>query len=172
METASYDPYYRHLPSALVPARTPFTRPGRLDAGHVFVYLTSLWKRWSLLLDERSGLGLYDEARQCIPRGISQLWLVEKRYSTQLPRDPSAVRRTPPALASRRSPLPPSTAQERPGGNLLVVLCEPARVYARQNDIVSYHFEEAEAVAAAELYTRRRHRRALVGRLLWDELWL
>lgn len=172
MAQEPYDPYYRNFPSTLVPVRTPFTRSGRHDAGHVFVYLTNLWKRWSLLLDETCGLGVYDEARQCVPRAISQLWLVEKRYSTQLAREMLATRRARPAAKAGHSAPPPTVDQWNPSGNVLVVLREPDRSYARQSDIVSYHFEEADAVAAAETYTRQQHRRALVGRLLWDELWL
>jgi hypothetical protein len=41
-----------------------------------------------------------------------------------------------------------------------------------QGDVLSYHLEEAAAVAAAETYTRQHHRRAVVGLLLWDEMWL
>ncbi len=172
MPPEPYDPYYRNFPSTLVPVRTPFTRSGRHDAGHVFIYLTNLWKRWSLLLDETCGLGLYDEARQCVPRAISQLWLVEKRYSTQVARDQFATRRARSApTTGRNTPLPP--AEHAPSsGNVLVVLREPAHTQARQSDIVSYHFEEADAIIAAETYTRQQHRRALVGKLLWDELWL
>ncbi|MBI3245806.1 MAG: hypothetical protein HYZ50_04785 [Deltaproteobacteria bacterium] len=172
MAPEPYDPYYRNFPSTLVPVRTPFTRSGRHDAGHVFVYLTSLWKRWSLLLDETCGLGVYDEARQCVPRAISQLWLVEKRYSTQIAREMLATRRARPARASGHSAPPPAVDRGSQSGNVLVVLREPDRSSARQSDIVSYHFEEDNAVAAAEVYTRQQHRRALVGKLLWDELWL
>ena len=56
-------------------------------------------------------------------------------------------------------------------GKTLVVLREPEHSYTRQSDILSYHFDEAAAVAAAETYTRRHHRRAVVGLLLWDEAW-
>lgn len=88
MEKEKYDPYYRAFPSNVVPIRTPFTRPGCRDAGHVFLYVMNTQKRWSLLLDETRAVGIYEEARQRIPDGICQLWLVEKRYSTRKPRSP------------------------------------------------------------------------------------
>jgi len=165
-----YDPYYRNFPSTLVPVRTPFTRSGRHDAGHVFIYLTSLWKRWSLLLNEACGLGLYDEVRQCVPSGISQLWLVEKLYSTQFSREASPRSRghLAPALG-HMSPYPADGSHSEPG-KVIVVLREPDRSYTRQSDIVSYHFEEEDAIVAAETYTRQHRRRVVVGALLWDEM--
>jgi len=172
METEQYDPYYRDFPSNVVPVRTPFTRPERQDAGQVFIYLTNMWKRWSLLLDKTQANTVYDEARRCVPHGISQFWLVEKRYSTQQLRvTPSAnpVRRH---TRSAQSTFPAELDRPDPSGKLLVVLREPARYYTPQGDVLSYHFGEAEAVAAAERYTRRHHRRAIVGVLLWDEMWL
>ena len=81
-----YDPYYRDFPSNLLPVRTPFTRAGQHDAGQVFIYMTRKWVRWSLLLDHTRMERIYDEARECIPSGFSQFWLLEKRYSTKKPR--------------------------------------------------------------------------------------
>jgi hypothetical protein len=171
MEQEKYDPYYRDFPSTVLPARTPFTRPGQYDAGHVFVYLTNTRKRWSLLLDQARKDSIYNEARQRIPRGLSQFWLLEKRYSTHKPRA-RALRDRP------RSNIPPdhTAPPARPDhstwpGKLLVVLREPYQYYTQQSDVISYHFEEAKAIAAAETYTRRRNRRAIVGLLLWDEVW-
>ena len=83
--TQAYDPYYRDFPSNLLPARTPFTRAGQGDAGHVFVYMTRKWIRWSMVLDRTRLDLIHDEARQCIPPGFSQFWLLEKRYSTTRP---------------------------------------------------------------------------------------
>ena len=80
-----YDPYYRNFPSNLLPVRTPFTRAGHHDAGHVFIYMARKWIRWSLLLDHSRIERIYDEARECIPSGFSQFWLLEKCYSTQKP---------------------------------------------------------------------------------------
>ena len=94
MEKEPYDPYYRDLPVNVVPARTPFTRPGHYDAGHVFIYLTNKWKRWSLLLDKARTDSIYAEARQYVPSGLSQFWLLEKRYSTDKPRVRPGVSRT------------------------------------------------------------------------------
>src|SRR5690242_15851649 len=78
MEKELYDPYFRTLPSNVTPERTPFTRSGRNDAGHLFICTTNKWRRWSLLLDKMHRDGIYEEALQYIPRGIFQLWLVEK----------------------------------------------------------------------------------------------
>ena len=123
------------------------------------------------MLDKTRIEGLYDEARQYIPRGISQFWLLEKRYSTHRPRGKDVTRRT-----QNRAPANPrdsSRGPDRQGGTgrTLVVLREPEPVFARQSDILSYHFDETEAVTAAESYTRRHRRRAVVGMLLWDEAW-
>lgn len=171
MEQEKYDPYYRDLPSAVVPVRTPFTRSGRNDADHLFIYVTNKSKRWSVLLNKTRLESLYDEARQYIPRGISQFWLLEKRYSTHKSGGKDVTRRV-----QNRVPVNQrnsSLAQDRQSGTgrTLVVLREPEPTHTRQSDILSYHFDEAEAVAAAESYTRRHHRRAIVGSLLWDEAW-
>jgi len=171
MERKKYDPYYRDLPSVIVPVRTPFTRSGWNDADHLFIYVTNKSKRWSVLLDKTRIESLYDEARQYIPRGISQFWLLEKRYSTHKPGGKDVTRRT-----KNRAPANPpdsSPGPDRQGGTgrTLVVLREPEPVFARQSDILSYHFDETEAVTAAESYTRRHRRRAVVGMLLWDEAW-
>jgi hypothetical protein len=171
MEREKYDPYYRDLPSVVVPVRTPFTRSGWNDADHLFIYVTNKSKRWSVLLDKTRIESLYDEARQYIPRGISQFWLLEKRYSTHKPGGKDVTRRT-----QNRAPANPrdsSPGPDRQGGTgrTLVVLREPEPTFARQSDILSYHFDEIEAVTAAESYTRRHRRRAVVGVLLWDEAW-
>ncbi len=171
MEQEKYDPFYRDLPSAVLPVRTPFTRSGRNDADHLFIYVTNKSKRWSVLLNKTHMECLYDEARQYIPRGISQFWLLEKRYSTHKPGGNDVTRRT-----QNRVPVNQRNSSREPGrqsgtGRTLVVLREPEPTYTRQSDILSYHFDEAVAVAAAETYTRRHHRRAVVGLLLWDEAW-
>lgn len=170
-QTPQYDPYYRDFPSNLLPVRTPFTRPGRRDAGQVFVYMTRKWVRWSLLLDHTHMDSIYEEARQCIPAGFSQFWLLQKRYSTPKPgaqsRSSALLRRYPydqfePTVESKRPVL-----EEK----LTVVLREPLQQPDGRGDVLSYHLREAEAVAAAEAYTRQFRRRAIVARLLWDELW-
>jgi len=171
MEREKYDPYYRDLPSVVVPVRTPFTRSGWNDADHLFIYVTNKSKRWSVLLDKTRIESLYDEARQYIPRGIFQFWLLEKRYRIHKPGGKDVMRRT-----QNRAPANPrdsSRGPDRQGGTgrTLVVLREPEPVFARQSDILSYHFDETEAVTAAESYTRRHRRRAVVGMLLWDEAW-
>jgi hypothetical protein len=171
MEREKYDPYYRDLPSVVVPVRTPFTRSGWNDADHLFIYVTNKSKRWSVLLDKTHIESLYDEARQYIPRGISQFWLLEKRYSTHKPEGKDITRRT-----QNRPPANPRDSSLGSGrqdgtGRTLVVLREPEPTFARQSDILSYHFNEIEAVTAAESYTRRHRRRAVVGVLLWDEAW-
>ncbi|MGE0821847.1 MAG: hypothetical protein AB7G75_29290 [Candidatus Binatia bacterium] len=167
-----YDPYYRNFAANLVPVRTPFTRPGRLDAGHVFIYLTNMWKRWSLLLDKTRTTDILPEARLHIPRGISQFWLVEKRYSTPQPRARfiNHRQRSQTRLVPKNSP-EESQKQDSPG-RPLIVLREPSTHYDPQGDVVSYHLKEVDAIAAAQLYTQQHRRRAIVGVLLWDELWL
>jgi hypothetical protein len=172
MEKELYDPYYRDLPSIVMPARTPFTRAGQLDTGHVFIYMTHKWKRWSLLLNKSCVDNIYEEARLYIPRGFSQFLLLEKRYSTQTrkvfsPHSPTQ-RSTTLNHSTRSAERDPRIEEGRP----LVVLREPVRSDTPQGDVLSYHLEEAVAVAAAETYTRQHHRRAVVGLLLWDEMWL
>jgi hypothetical protein len=172
MEHHKYDPYYRNLPANVVPARTPFTRPGQHDAGHLFIYLTNKRKRWSLLLDKTCTERIYTDARQYVPGGLSQFWLLEKRYSThpQRTRGLGAQARSSRARDRREGPTAPPVRASP--GRLLVVLREPHRYYTQQGDVLSYHFEEPAAIAAAEAYTRRVKRRAIVGLLLWDEIWL
>lgn len=171
MEKEPYDPYYRDLPSYLVPVRTPFTRSGQHDVGHLFFYLTNRGKRWSLLLNKERIDGMYDEARQYVPRGISQFWLLEKRYSTNKPNVQESTNRVRPRAPVLPQKSAEGTDQQTGTGKTLIVLREPEQTHIRQSDIVSYHFVEADAVAAAENYTRRHHRRAVVGLLLWDEPW-
>lgn len=171
MKQESYDPYYRELPSMLMPVRTPFTRPGRNDAGQIFVYVTNKAKRWSVLLDKARMEGLYEEARQYIPRGISQFWLLEKRYSTHKLGVRSIQPRARSTARVGRGPSQGELTYQATSGRTLVVLREPEPTPTRQSDIVSYHFAETEAIAAAETYTRRHHRRTVVGVLLWDEAW-
>ncbi len=172
MEKEKYDPYYRDFPSNVVPVRTPFTRPGQHDAGHVFIYMTNKWKQWSLLLDKTCIDGIYNEARQYVPSGFSQFWLLEKRHSTHklrvLPFGSRAWRNA----QLDQSDFPAELDRQVGSGRPLVVLREPARYYTQQGDVLSYHLQEAEAVAAAETYTRRHNHRAVVGLLLWDEMWL
>src|SRR5262245_14933225 len=159
MEQEKYDPYYRDLPSSLVPVRTPFTRPGQRDTGHVFIYLTNKWKRWSLLLDKAHIDGIYDEARRYIPRGLSQFWLLEKRYSTHTLRGRPVGNSPRRNVSFDRSDFPIGLDRSAQPGKLLVVLREPSRYYTQQGDVLSYHLQETDAIAAAETYTRRRHRR-------------
>jgi hypothetical protein len=173
MEKESYDPYYRDFPSNVVPIRTPFTRPGRHDAGHVFIYMTNKWKRWSVLLDETRVNGVYEEARQRIPGGLSQFWLLEKRYSTHKPRS----RRSAGDRGRGNAPPDHNDPSVKLGyriqpDQVLVVLKEPSRSDTLEGDVISYHFTEADAIRAAETYTRRHDRRAIVGLLLWDTIWL
>ncbi len=171
MEREKYDPYYRDLPSVVVPVRTPFTRSGWNDADHLFIYVTNKSKRWSVLLDKTRIESLYDEARQYIPRGISQFWLLEKRYSTHKPGGRDVTRRTQNRAPANLRDSSPRPDRQGGSGKTLVVLREPEPTFARQSDILSYHFDETEAVTAAESYTRRHRRRAVVGVLLWDEAW-
>ena len=171
-----YDPYYRNFPSNLLPVRTPFTQAGHYDAGDVFIYMTRKWVRWSLLLDHTRMEHIYDEARVYIPSGFSQFWLLEKCYSTQKPRLRNGASRV---VASRQSKAsggisgenasePHPTASEE---KLYVALREPPQQPDGKGDLLSYHLLKAEAVAAADAYTRQYRRRAVVGLLLWDELW-
>ena len=171
-----YDPYYRNFPSNLLPVRTPFTRAGHHDAGHVFIYMTRKWIRWSLLLDHSRIERIYDEARECIPSGFSQFWLLEKCYSTQKPHLRNRSSRTVASSQSKASDgisgelasEPHSTGLEE---KLYVALREPPQQPDGKGDMLSYHLHKAEAVAAADAYTRQHRRRAVVGLLLWDELW-
>ena len=162
MAKRPYDPYYRNFPSTALPARTPFTRSGRGDAGYVFFYLTHRKPNWSLLLDKSRLEHIYAEAQERIPKDFTQFLLLEKVYSTPKP----------------RSDLPRSASPPRPGPQAdpdssptLIVLREPDPIFTEQGDLVSYHLHESEAIVAADTYARLNHRRALVGLLVWDERW-
>ncbi len=182
----AYDPYYRDFPSNLLPARTPFTRAGQGDAGHIFIYMTRKWMRWSLVLDRTRLNLIHDEARQCIPPGFSQFWLLEKRYSTarlggrarpSLKHYPLDRFRPPPETGrpGKRNDADPLIKKSASFAlleeKLLIVLREPRRRPDGKGDVLSYHLREAEARRAAEAYTRRSRCRAVVAGLLWDELW-
>ena len=173
-----YDPYYRNFPSNALPVRTPFTRSGRNDAGYIFFYLTHKKPNWSLLLEKSRMDYIYAEADMRIPRDFTQFLLLEKRYSTQTSqsraRRNNHVRSSPPQQAaedkgSRSSNS--SNSSTTSFSDTLIVLREPDLVLTKQSDIVSYHLQEDEAIAAADAYTRQNNRRALVGLLLWDERW-
>lgn len=172
MEREKYDPYYRGFSSNVIPLRTPFTRPGRHDAGHLFIYVTNKRRRWTLLLDKTQQQDIYEEARLNIPGGISQLWLVEKRYSTSKPRSRALGTRERRATSPSHSEFPVQSSRHTQSEHILVVLKEPFPSDKLQGDIVSYHLQETDAIRAAEAYTRRYNHRAIVGLLLWDTIWL
>jgi hypothetical protein len=133
METEQYDPYYRDLPSTLMPARTPFTRPGRHDAGQIFIYVTNKAKRWSVLLDKTRIEGLYEEARQYVPRGISQFWLLEKRYSTHKLRVNNTQSRIRNRAQVEQSDSAAKSDRQDGSSRTLVVLREPEHTFTRQS---------------------------------------
>ena len=162
MAKRPYDPYYRNFPSTVLPARTPFTRSGRGDAGYVFFYLTHRKPNWSLLLDKSRLEHIYAEAQERIPKDFTQFLLLEKVYSTPKPAQRSALPR--PA-----SPAPPAAKPD--GSSTLLVLREPDPMFTEQGDLVSYHLHQGEAIAAADTYARLNQRRAIVGLLVWDERW-
>ena len=169
-----YDPYYRNFPSTALPARTPFTRSGRNDAGYVFFYLTHKKPNWSLLLEKSRMDYIYAEADIRIPRDFTQFLLLEKRYSTRTLQ--SKARRTgyPRSIApltEQETADHASSSSASSFSNTLIVLREPDPVLTKQSDIVSYHLQEDEAIVGADAYTRQNNRRALVGLLLWDERW-
>ena len=164
MAKRPYDPYYRNFPSTALPARTPFTRSGRGDAGYVFFYLTHRKPNWSLLLDKSRLEYIYAEAQERIPKDFTQFLLLEKVYSTPKPHGRPNLPR----------PAPPSQPAAKPapdGSHTLIVLREPDPIFTEQGDLVSYHLHEGEAIAAADTYTRLNQHRALVGLLVWDERW-
>lgn len=155
--------YYRDFPSNLLPARTPFTRAGRGDAGQLFIYVSNRLLRWSLLLAKDRVEQIYPEARQQIPPGFAHVWLLEKRYSTRRADTPGRA----PAPATVQDHRTPVTGL----GGSFVVLAEPSPAPGAQGDVLSYHLQEDAAVAAADGYTRRHRRRAIVGLLVWDDYW-
>lgn len=171
-----HDPYYRNFPSNALPARTPFTRSGRNDAGYIFFYLTHKRPNWSLILEKSRMDCIYAEADVHIPRDFTQFLLLEKRYSTQT--SSSKARRvgrrrvrTLPQQETANKASDNSSFVTNNFSNTLIVLREPDPILTKHSDIVSYHLEENEAVAAADTYTRLNNRRSLVGLLLWDERW-
>lgn len=155
--------YYRDFPSNLLPARTPFTRSGRGDAGQLFIYVSNRLLRWSLLLAKERVERIYPEARQQIPPGFAHVWLLEKRYSTRRAGTPG------------RAPVPATVQDHRTPvtglGGSFIVLAEPSPAPGAQGDVLSYHLQEDAAIAAADGYTRRHRRRAIVGLLVWDDYW-
>ena len=163
MLDSSYDPYYRNFPSTALPARTPFTRSGRKDAGYVFFYLTHKKPNWSLLLEKSRMEYIYAEAGLRIPKDFTQFLLLEKLYSTG--------KANAAASSHRKTAVSQPPATSYAAATTLLVLREPDPVLTGQGDIVSYHLQPDEAIAAAETYTRLHNRRAIVGALLWDERW-
>ena len=125
-----------------------------------------------MLLNETRLQDIYEEARWNIPGGISQLWLVEKRYSTQKPRALPLRNRKRGATSSSLNKPPAQTNQQVQTEQILVVLKEPIPSDKIQGDIISYHLSESAAILAADSYTRRYNHRTVVGLLLWDQIWL
>ena len=166
MDTTQPDFYYREFPSNVLPARTPFTRSGRGDAGLLFIYVSNRRQRWSLLLDKERVEQIYPEARKQVPPGFAHIWLLEKRYST----------RPVGAHARAKHPHPGSHEQGNPSpvtglGESFVLLAEPSESPGVQGDVLSYHLQEDAAIEAAEEYTKWHRRRAVVGLLVWDDYW-
>lgn len=156
--------YYRDFPSNVLPARTPFTRPGHGDAGQLFIYVSNRLLRWSLLLAKERVEQIYSEARKQIPPGFAHIWLLEKRYST---RQPKTSARPKPFATGHPDTRTPVTGL----GESFVVLAEPSQTPGVQGDVLSYHLRENAAIDAADAYTTRHRRRAIVGLLVWDDYW-
>ena len=167
MDTTSPDYYYRDFPSQVLPTRTPFTRVGRGDAGLLFIYISNRRQRWSVLLDKERVEHLYPEARKQIPPGFAHVWLLEKCYSTR----PAGFH----TRTKHPHPLhPPAQGDRTPVtglGESFILLAEPSPAPGVQGDVLSYHLQEGAAIEAAEEYTKRSRRRAVVGLLVWDDYW-
>ena len=167
MDTPSPDYYYRNFPSQVLPARTPFTRVGRGDAGLLFIYVSNRRQRWSVLLDKERVESIYPEARKQIPPGFAHVWLLEKCYSTR----PAGFH----TRTKHASPLhQPASRRPHPGhrtGRVVHSLSRTVSLAGVQGDVLSYHLQEGAAIEAAEAYTRQHHRRAVVGLLVWDDYW-
>ena len=163
------DPYYRNFPSNVHPPRTPFSRSGTADAGHIFLYLTNS-HRWSLLLDRSQRRFIIDEAQQIIQIGYNQLWIFEKLFSTR-----KARRRQPVSKAAFGYTFSQSAREEldrsKWPGKLIAVLREPYDFHTTSRDLLSYHLKVEEAIESAETYTRLKNRRAVVGLMLGDVYW-
>lgn len=108
---------------------------------------------------------IYEEAALRIPKDFTQFLLLEKIYSTRKPHASANSQRK--TMTSH----PPAAPLGHDSAATLLVLREPDPILTEQGDIVSYHLQQDEALAAAETYTRLNHRRAIVGALLWDERW-
>ena len=167
MDTPSPDYYYRNFPSQVLPARTPFTRVGRGDAGLLFIYVSNRRQRWSVLLDKERVESIYPEARKQIPPGFAHVWLLEKCYSTRPAGFHTRTKHASPLHQPAHGDRTPVTGL----GESFILLAEPSPSPGVQGDVLSYHLQEGAAIEAAEAYTRQHHRRAVVGLLVWDDYW-
>ena len=167
MDAVQEDFYYRGFPSNLLPARTPFTRAGRADAGSLFIYISNRRRRWSLLLNSGRLEQIYPEARKQVPPGFAHIWLLEKRFSTR----PVGRKSRSGVQKSARSVDQSNPTHVTGLGESFVLLAEPSASPGAQGDVLSYHLQEAGAIMAAEKYTARNRRRAVVGLMVWDDYW-
>lgn len=167
MDTPPPDYYYRNFPSQVLPTRTPFTRVGRGDAGLLFIYVSNRRQRWSVLLDKERVESIYPEARKQIPPGFAHVWLLEKCYSTRPAGFHTRTKHSSPLHQPAHGDRTPVTGL----GESFILLAEPSPAPGVQGDVLSYHLQEGAAIEAAEEYTKRHHRRAVVGLLVWDDYW-
>ena len=167
MDTTPPDYYYRDFPSQVLPTRTPFTRAGRGDAGLLFIYISNRRQRWSVLLAKEQVEHIYPEARKQIPSGFAHVWLLEKRYSTRPVGFHTRTKHPSPLHQPAQGDRTPVTGL----GESFILLAEPSPAPGVQGDVLSYHLQEGAAIEAAEEYTRRYRRRAVVGLLVWDDYW-
>lgn len=163
------DPYYRQFPSNVNPQRTPFSRSGTSDAGHIFLYLTNSHK-WSLLLDGLRRSSILDEAHRIISAGYNQLWIFEKLFSTRRARRRQPVDADDMEYKFSHAARKELNRSEWPG-KLIVVLREPYGFPTTHGDVLSYHLNAEEAIESAETYTRLKNRRAVAGLMLGDVYW-
>lgn len=162
--------FFGGMPGVLRPPRTPFGEPGRPSEPAAFYYFTNRMSgRFSYLLTDplaREKLDYLYFHPQHGP-GYNQLWVFEKRYASARPTDAQCDERP----FRRHEHYPEGLARNDWPGRLLVLLREPDPRSPVSNDVLRYYLRENAAIKAADAYTRRQGRRAVVGLMLADLNW-
>ena len=154
--------------TSISPLETPLEQTGHCTEDRWFIYMTNRFEgRWSYLMTEQDTRKRFD---QYIPMGYSQLWLLKKIYTSELPEGPSA-----PDEKGRQqtfNPLyPKNLLRNNWPGRLYVIFREPIAVKYPHADIIGYRIKMESAIRRADQYASNYQRQAFVGLMVWDTAW-
>jgi hypothetical protein len=168
--------YHDAFPLCEADARTPFEGKGDADAGHLFLYLTHAARvRWTRLF----GAKAEDGAAAAALKGFrfrkdreAALWLLRVEYASQ-PRGAKGGGTLKDNVEP--CPFPPEGLPRRDWPMLkYVVLVDPARCERSgpRAEVVSYHEDRDEAIAASQAATKEHGIATVAALLLEDWPWV